>query len=294
MVLLLALLVGLVTATPAAATERTFVFSRADFAAMIDTFNGEVLARSADFGRQLRIRPDGVKFFGRSCTSLGDGTHVISRIRVLDGADRAAQLAGKRRPNVKLGDALTSMNVAAWNPPTTTRTLAPWWFPDTSQEGAAGFAIAGFKNGDAMGTINASQVTDVIPKFLVQLDLATDVTDGPALLLIGITTDVPPSRLGKMPKRAECFVVAPVYPADLQALVDLLARTPMTDTLRTTVSGILDDASASLAANDPAAAARYAKSFAVAVAHGVGTDISGDAAEKLVVLALLVNDALGI
>src|SRR5882724_1743446 len=116
MAALVALFLTLLIAAPAAAVERTFIFSPADFVSMVDTFNGEVLTRSASFRGQVRIRPEGVRFFGRSCPSLRSGANGISRIRILESAARAAALAG-RRPNLRLGFALQSMGIASWAPP---------------------------------------------------------------------------------------------------------------------------------------------------------------------------------
>ena len=111
-------------------------------------------------------------------------------------------------------------------------------------------------------------------------------------LVVAITTELPPTRPGKVPKRGECFVVVSAYPADLQTLVDLLARSPMPDTLRATLSQLLDDAATSLAAGNPGSAATSVKSFAVTLARAIGTGIDDTAAERLVLRALLVNDAL--
>src|SRR5690349_21659979 len=121
-----ALVVFLLIATPALAAERTFIFSPADFVGILDVFNGDVLAQSASLGTQVRIRPNGVRFFGRNCASLRDGVTGISRIRILDGAGRAAQLAS-RRPNLKLGLALQAMGAAPWSTPATARTLRAGW-----------------------------------------------------------------------------------------------------------------------------------------------------------------------
>ncbi|TMA80371.1 MAG: hypothetical protein E6J72_08550 [Deltaproteobacteria bacterium] len=293
MLALFALLAALLVATPAEAADRTFVFSPADVVSMIEAFNAEILARSGSFGRDIAIRGDRVRFFGRSCPALADGAHVISRVRILDSADHAGVLAGKsNKPNPDLATALKSMDVASWTSPAAARTSVAGWTTDTSDPDAAGFVLAGFANGDPTGAIGIAQLTDATPKFLVQLDLAAPITGDPASLVVAITTELPPTRPGKMPKRGECFVVVSAYPADLQTLVDLLARSPMPDTLRATLSQLLDDAATSLAAGNPGSAATSVKSFAVTLARAIGTGIDDTAAERLVLRALLVNDAL--
>ncbi len=288
-----ALVVFLLIATPALAGERTFVFSPADFVGILDAFNGEVLAHSASFGTQVRIRPDGVRFFGRSCASLRDGVTGISRIRILDGAGRAAQLAS-RRPNLQLGLALQSMGADPWAPPATARTLRASWVVDTSTTGALGFVTSGFGKHDATATIRESASTDIIGSFLVNVHIFSDVGTGPASLAVALTTDSPPVKAANRPKRSECFAVVSVYPVDVKALRDLLAATTMPDTTRARLSGILDDIVGFVADNRSARAARAAKRFAVNVAENVGAGISADDAQPMITRGLLVSDALGL
>ncbi|MBI3767532.1 MAG: hypothetical protein HY271_03435 [Deltaproteobacteria bacterium] len=288
---LLALILALLSAVPAAAAERTFIFSPADLVHMIDTFNGGILAQSSSLGRHVSIRGDQVRFFGRSCPSLSSG-YAVSRIRVLDFAGRAALLTG-RQPNFAFGLALQSMGVTTWSPPATGRTHQPSWVVETPVSGAVGFATAGFASGDPTGAIDAAAIADATPSFLVQVDLTSDVTDGPASLVVALTTELPSARPGKMSKRSECLLVGSAYPADAQALVDLLAVTSLSDTTRSYLASYLDDVLRWTGANQPPRAARAARRFAFEVADRPGAEIAADAAEKLVIRALLVNNALG-
>lgn len=288
-----ALVVLLLIAAPAAAVERTFVFSPADLVAIVDAFNGDVLAHSASFGGQVRIGPNGVRFFGRGCASLHDGVSGISRVRILDGAGRAAQLAS-RRPNLQLGLALQSMGAKVWASPATARTVRASWVSDPSTTGAVGFVTTGFANRDASAAIRESASSDIVPAFLAQVDLLSEVGTGPVSLAVALTTDTPPARFGGRLKRSECFAVVSTYPADVKALRDLLAATSMPDATRVRLSGLLDDAVSYVAANDGKRAARTAKRFAQLVAENVGSGIAADDAEPMITRGLLVSDALGL
>jgi hypothetical protein len=290
---LFALIVALLSAVPVAAAERTFVFSPADLVRMVDVFNGEILAQSSSssFRRHVSIHGDGVRFFGRSCPSLSSG-YAVSRVRVLDFAGRAALLAG-RRPNFALGMALQSMGVSTWGPPATGRTRQSSWVVESPVPGAIGFTTAGFKSGDPTGAIDAAAIADATPSFLVHVDLSSDVADGPASLVLALTIELPPTRFGKMPKRSECLLVGSAYPADAQALVDLLAATSLPDATRSRLGAFLDDVRRWAGANRPPRAAHAAQRFAFEVAQRSGPEIAADAAEKLVMRGLLVTDAFG-
>ena len=280
-------------AAPAAATERTFVFAPADLARLVTQFNSTVVANSASFSRQVSIHGNLVRFFGRSCQVVGsDPGYAASRLRVLDGPARAAILSG-RRPDVALGSALQTLGADAWGPPATARTRQASWVADSAVAGAIGFTTAGFTSGDPTGAIGAAAIADTRPSFLVDVDLTSDITLEPAALVLALTTELPPSRPGRMPKRGECFIVASVDPVDVQALIDLLAVTPLADATRIKLEGILDDALSWIGKNRPQRAARVANRFALEVASRSGAEIPGDAAEKLVTRALQVTDALG-
>jgi hypothetical protein len=287
-------LLVVLSAAPAAAAERSFVLSPADLAQAVDQFNAGLVANSAAFGRQISIHGNAVRFFGRSCQTLtGDGGYAASRLRVLDGAGRAAAFAG-RHPNIALGAALQSMGAASWSPPAVARTRQLSWATESVVPGAVGFATTGFASGDPTGALGAAAVGETTPSFLVTVDLTDDVRSEPAALVLALTTQLPPSRPGKMPKRSECFLVASTYPADVQALVDLLAATPLTEASRIRLSNILDDALGWLQKGHPQRAARAAKHFALEVASRSGAEIPTDAADQMVRRALLVTDALGL
>jgi hypothetical protein len=289
----LAFLLAALSAVPAAAAERTFVFSPADLASMVDQFNASVIADSAAFGGQVGIRGNTVRFFGRSCQSLsGDDGSAASRVRVLDGSGTAALLAG-RRPNSAFGSALRSMGTAAWILPATARTRQPSWVVESAAPSVVGFATVGFASGDPTGAIGAAASGNTTPSFLVSVDL-TNVAYEPAALVFALTTERPPSRPGKMPRRSECILVGSAYPADVQALVDLLAATPLADTTHVRLQNILDAALARLQQGRTKSAARAVKQFALEIARRSGAEIPPDAAEKMVTRGLVVSDALGL
>jgi hypothetical protein len=292
MLALVTFLFALVIAAPAVAAERTFVFSPADLARMVDEFNGEAIANSAAFGSKVKIHGSDVRFFGRSCSSLtGTSGRAASRVRVLDGANRAA--LATRTPNFALAAALQSMGAAAWAPPAVARTHQPSWVAEPPAEGALAFATAGFTTGDPTGTIGAANAVDATPTFLVGVDVVNGAAD-PTALVLALTTELPPTRPGKMPKRSDCFLVGAAYPTDVQALVDLVATTALSDETKSRLDNILNDALGWIANDRPARAARAARHFALEVARRSGSEIPADAAEKMVIRALQVIDALGL
>jgi hypothetical protein len=289
---LIALFLTLMTAVPVVAAERTFVLSPADLARMMNEFSAAALGKSGSLGRQVGVHGNAIRFFGRICQPLTGG-YAASRVRVLDGAGRAALLAGPR-PNLALGSALQSMGADAWGPPATARTHQPSWVSEAAGPGTVGFAIAGFATGDPTGTLGAAAVGNAAPSFLVGVDLTPDFATKPAALVLALTTELPPSRPGRMPKRSECFLIGSAYPADVQALAELLAATTLPAATRTRLENIVEDAIVWLRKEQPQRAARAAKRFALAVASRSGSEIPGDAAEQMVMRALLVSDALGL
>jgi hypothetical protein len=105
---------------------------------------------------------------------------------------------------------------------------------------------------------------------------------------------VPALRPGRPPKRTECFLLAPAYPTDLQALFELLAATELADTTRERLSTVLATAAGNLEKGERARAMRAVKNFAVQVADRSADEIAPAAAEALTTRALAVIEALGL
>ena len=296
MVLLLALVLALVGASPATADERMFAFSPADLARMVSEFNAQAIAASSTpaLKNKVKIHGSDVRFFGKACPTLTtDGGPAASRIRVLDGASRAAQLFS-RSPNLALGAALQSMGAASWAPPANAQTMQPSWLVDpAAPTGIIGFSTAGFATGNPTGKIGGANATDPTPTFTVNVDVTNGSTE-PASLVLAVTTELPPTRPGRMPKRTECILLGHAYPTDVQALVDLVAAADISADLRSRLNNILGDALDWLAMNKPARAGRQAKRFALEVASRSGSEIPPDAAEEMVTRALQVSDALSL
>ncbi len=289
---LFALLLTLLNVAIAGAEERTFVISPADLSRMVSEFNAQAIAASSTLRSKVKIHGSDVRFFGRSCPALtSDGGAAASRIRVLDGASRAAQLFS-RAPNLALGAALQSMGAASWAPPAVAHTMQPSWIVEPAPvAGTVGFSTAGFAAGDPTGTIGGASATDTTPSFVVGVDVTNGATE-PAALVLALTTELPPTRPGRKPKRSECFLLAHAYPTDVQALVDLVAATAISNDLRNRLGNILGDALDWLARGKPTRAARQTKRFALEVAGRSGSEIPADAAEQMVTRALKVSDAL--
>lgn len=290
----LALFLVLLTAVPVAAAERTFAFSPADLARMVDEFNATAIARSDTLRSKVKIHGSDVRFFGRSCPTLtADGGRAASRVRVLDGASRAAALAS-RVPNFALGAALQAMGAASWSPPGIARTRQASWVVDApGPTGTVGFATAGFAAGDPTGKLGGATATDSTPTFVVGVDVTNGATE-PAALVVALTTELPPTRPGKMPKRAECFLVGRAHPTDVQALVDLVTAATLSTDTRNRLNNILGDALDWVANGKPPRAARAVKRFALEVASRSGSEIPPGDAEAMVTRALEVSDALAL
>ncbi|HEY2387754.1 MAG TPA: hypothetical protein VGK30_12395 [Candidatus Binatia bacterium] len=296
MALLLALVLTLLGATAAGADERTFAFSPADLARMVSEFNAQAIAASATpaLKNKIKIHGSDVRFFGKACPTLtADGGPAASRVRVLDGASRAAQLFS-RSPNLALGAALQSMGAASWTPPADAHTMQPSWMVDAAAPtGMVAFSTAGFATGNPAGKIGGANAADKTPTFNLNVDVTNGSTE-PASLVLALTTELPPSRPGRMPKRSECILLGHAYPTDVQALVDLVAAADISSDLRSRLNNILGDALDWLASGKPARAGRSAKRFALEVASRSGSEIPPDAAEEMVTRALQVSDALSL
>jgi len=274
----------------AAAEHRTFVFSPGDVLTVVDEFNATVLARSASLGRAVAIRRGAVVLAGKSCPSLAtDPARRVTRFRVLDGAARAALLGGKTRVNYALGEALATLGADFWRPPATGRTRQTAWVAEPAVEGVTGFA-----SGDESGALTFEIGPDAAASFLVNLTLADAPVTEPTNLVMAVTTEMPPARPGRRPKQTECFLLAPAYTADLQALVDLVAATPLPDTVRGRLNTSLRYATSWLARDQPQRAARNVKRFAYDVASRSGKEVPIDAAEMLLTRAIMVFEALGL
>jgi hypothetical protein len=274
----------------AAVERRTFIFTPSDVLAAVDQFNATVLAHSASLGRAVKIRRGAVVLAGKSCPSLAtDPARRVTRFRVLDGATRAALLGGKKtRVNYALGDALATLGADFWRPPAAGQTRQMTWAPEPAANGVTGFA-----SGDESGALTFENRSDTAASFLVNLTLADAPVTGPTNLVMAVTTEMPPTRPGRRPKQTECFLIAPAYTADLQALVDLVTATPLPDGVRARLNTSLRYATSWLARGAPQRAARNVKRFAYDVARRAGKEVEIDAAEMLLTRAIMVIEALG-
>ncbi len=290
---LLALVFGLGVAVPAAATERTFLFSPADLAVVIDEFNAHLIEHSASFGRSLSVRGGIVKLAKKGCPSLaGDPQRRLTRVRVLDSAERAALLAGKRTANTPLGLALANMGAVTWFQPSTGRVGRPTWLAEAVEPGILGFATVGYANGTGTGAVDSASLSDTKASLLVRVDLPPFAPD-PSEIVLAVTTELPPRRPGGVWKRAECYVLARRESADVQALVDLVAAAELADLTRNRLNNILDDVVNWASQQDWDRAARNLRIFSIEVANRSGGEIPVDTAEVLLARTLLVTEALG-
>jgi hypothetical protein len=291
--ILLVLLSIIACAGPAHAAERTFLFTGADVVRMIDEFNADVLAHSASLRGAVKLHQGAVSIAGKSCPSLA--LHIerrATRLRVLDGPERAAVLAA-RRPNEKLASLLAAMGGTTWSPPGAGRTRRTAWSTQSMAIGTTAFATDGYATGDSANGISGLAVNDVEGSFAVGVELpapAAPVTQ-PELVL-AVTTELPRRTLTSKPKRTECYLVAPAPASDLQALEDLLAATSIPEPSATSLANLLVTAETWLGKRRPDRAALLVKRFSVRVATLSATDVPADAAEALVMTALRAAEAL--
>ena len=286
--LLLAVLPMVLRVGPVTAGERTFLFTGADVVRMIDEFNADALAHSASLDGAVKLRQGAVAIAGKTCPSLA--LHIerrATRLRVLDGPERAAVLAA-RRPNAKLGAVLAEMGGATWSPPGSGRTRRSSWSTQSMPIGTTAFASDGFATG-----IGGLAANDVDGSFAVGLELAAQADPTAASeLVLAVTTELPRRTLKSKPKRNECYLVAPAHASDIQALEDLLASTSIPEPSATSLATLLVRAESWLDKNRPDRAALLVHRFSVRVAKLSASDLPADAAEALLTTALKAAEAL--
>jgi hypothetical protein len=287
------LIVCALAVRPSAAAERTYVFTPADLVRMIDDFNADVLAQSASFGKAVKVRRGAVRLGNSTCASLAGATpRLLTRVRVVSAPANAALLAGKRA-NVVLPGALAGMGAASWAPPGAVALREPLWTASQLPGGTLELSTVGFTAGDPSGALSADdrERTNAIAR--LDLDLATPPGTGSTALILGATTELPPSRPGRRPKRAECVLLVHTLPVDVTALEELLAATPLTDTTRHRLTLWLDIARRRVDAKLRARAARSVKAFALEVANRLAmNEIAAADAEALITRSLATSEAL--
>jgi hypothetical protein len=279
---------------PARAAERTFVLAPADLVPAVDAYNADLLAHSASLGKAVAIRRGVVNLAREACPSLtADPQRRMTRVRVLDGPARAALLAGtSRRPNLLLGDALAFLGAAVWGAPASGRTRQPSWISEPVIPGVAAFATVGFPTGDDTGALTFEQGADPTASYRVDVNIGNGPAHEAVDLVVGITSELPPTRPGKMPKRIECFALVPTFAADVQGVSELVAAATLTDTTRNRLHGLLTDAADWLENGQNDRAVRKLKSFAVEVAGRSAVEIGPADAEALLNRALRVIEAI--
>lgn len=288
--LAVALILGL--GSSAHAAGRTFVLSPADLVAAPDVFGAEALTRSAALGRAVGLKRGAVRFGRGVCPSLlADPTRKLTRIRVLGGPATAPLVVGKSLQK-DLAAALTAMNAESWLPPGAGTTRQTSWTTEAPAAGVVGFATAGYATGDLTGALGKADAGNRTPGFRVELDVATDPGTGPSVIAVAITTELPPTRIGKPGKRAECVLVMALAPADVTALRDLVDAAPLGSVTHNRLMAILDTAATFLERGHPERAARNVRTFALEVAQRSETEIPPAFAEALINRANLTAEAL--
>jgi len=276
----------------AQAVERTFVIAPADLVAAPDLFGANALSRSATLGKAVGLKRGAVRFAKGVCPSLlADATRHITRVRLLGGPAAAPVVVGKSLAK-GLTAALVAMNAATWLPPGTGTSRQAFWVAEPPVLNAVGFATAGFAFGNQAGALGKLDAGNGTPGFRAVVDLTANPGTAAVDFAIAVTTELPPKRFGKPGKRTECIMVAALLPADLQALRDLVAATPLTDVTRHRLEFILDTAQTFLDRGRPDRAARNVRTFVLEVAQRSETEIAPAFSEALITRGNATAEAL--
>ncbi len=292
LVFLLALLSGLLAA-PAGAAQRTFVLSPADVVTASDLFSAKALSRSATLKRTLGLKRGALRFAKGVCPSLlADPTRRLTRIRVLGGPQGAPLVVGRSLAS-GLTTALMQMNAATWTAPASGKTRQAQWTAEPALDGVLGFTTLGFAVGNQAGALGQSDASNRVPSFRVVVDLTGSLGTGPAEVAVALTTELPPTKIGKPGKRTECILVASLLPVDMPALRDLVTASPLGNVTRNRLNFILDTAQNFLDHGKADRAARNYRTFALEVAQRTETEISPPFAEAMINRANAAAEALG-
>lgn len=294
----LAIVVALALQGRGLAAERTFVLTPDDLVTMVDEFNASLIAQSASLERAVTLRQGAVTLAGMRCPSLAaEPARMLTRVRVLDGPARASLLT--RRP--RLAQVLAAMGGAAWGPPATPLTHQPLWIVDPAVAGAAAFMSAGFSNADQTGALAYTAAGDRSPNFVVKVnDLvepALHPLTAPTELVLAITTEVPPDRPHRRPKRLkrdECYLLGAAYSADPQILSDLVRAAPLDSDLRNHLLRIVTAGQHRLVHGETAAATAFLKRFATEAALRSLGEISPEMAEAMALRTIDAIEAMGL
>jgi hypothetical protein len=277
---------------PAVAAERTFVIAPSDLVAAPDLFGASALSRSATLGKAVGLKRGAVRFAKGVCPSLlADATRHITRVRLLGGPAAAPVVVGKSLAK-GLTAALVTMNAASFLPPATGTSRQASWVAEPATINAVGFATAGFAFGNQTGALGKLDAGNGTPGFRAVVDLPVDPGTAPVDFAIAITTELPPKKFGKPGKRTECIMVASLLPADLQALRDLVAATPLTDVTSNRLLFILETAQTFLDRGRPDRAARNVRTFVLEVAQRSETEIAPAFAEAMITRGNATAEAL--
>jgi hypothetical protein len=257
-----------VGAGSAGAAQRTFVLTPADLVAAADLFGAKALSRSASLKKStVGLKRGALRFAKGVCPSLlADPTRKLTRIRILGGPLGAPLVVG-RSLATGLTTALTAMNAASWLPPASGFTNQPHWVTEPFTADVIAFSTAGFAVGNQIGALGQGDAANRVPGFRFTVDLANALGTGPAEIAIALTTELPPTKIGKPGKRTECILVASLLPVDIQALRDLVTPAPLTNVTKNRLNFILNNAQTFLDRGAPDRAARNARTFTLEVAQ---------------------------
>ncbi len=277
--------------TSADAAERTFLLAPGEVVSAVDSFNGRLLTNSAALPKRVKISK-GASIFDRvKCPSLSvEPGRLVSRISVIDSAERAAAMAGTRKPRDAVSAVLNLLGADSWTPPAVRfSSSVPGW---TAAPLMVGPPLVVFQASGA--TAGDSTAFARLPgqfRFVLDLSQSQAGPRGEFSLVMSLTSQSLGGRR-RRPEIVECFFLANLVPADMEELGRRLAEAPLPANARARLQELFDRANERLAAGKLDGARESLATFAGEAGSRMNTQIDPQTTQSLMEQALRVMEAL--
>jgi len=215
---------------------------------------------------------------------------LVSRISVLDTAERAAAMAGTRKPRDGVSAILNLLGADSWTPPAVRfSSNVPGWTaaPLTVGPPLVVFQASGATAGDSTAFARLPGQF----RFVLDLSQSQAGPQGEFSLVMGLTSQALGERR-RRPKIVQCFFLVNLVPADLEELGRRLAEAPLPATVRARLEELVDRTNRRLAAGKLAGAREALATFAGEVGSRMNTQIDPQTTQRLMEQALRVLEAL--
>lgn len=273
------------------AAERTFLLAPGEVVSAVDSFNGRLLTSSAALPKRVKISKGATVFDRVKCPSLSTAPgRLVSRISVLDSAERAAAMADTRKPREALSAILNLLGADSWALPAVKfSSNVPGWTAAPLTEGPplVVFQASGARAGDSLAFAR-------LPghfRFVLELSQTKAGAQGEFSLVMGVTSQSLGERR-RRPKMVECFFLVSLVPADMEELGRRLAEAPLPARARTRLQELFDRTNERLAAGKVAGAKESLATFAGEVGSRMNTQMDPQTIRGLMEQALRVMEAL--